>query len=142
MNTPLRSFAIQNKQGFFLTLLICLLSFTGCQKNWVEIVKNPGVSIPGNSSDMVLLWNGVGAEAVTRLGAGPGGPLPPMPESRIYAILNVGLYDALNNIVVADAPYALKTGADPDAAVAQAGHDIIVGLMPPMSGYADSLLTV
>lgn len=108
----------------------------------MEIVKNPGVSIPGNSSDMVLLWNGVGAEAVTRLGAGPGGPLPPMPESRIYAILNVGLYDALNNIVVADAPYALKTGADPDAAVAQAGHDIIVGLMPPMSGYADSLLTV
>jgi PAP2 superfamily len=146
INRPRPGLAIQNKQGFFFILLIILTSFTGCQKNWWEIVKNPGGSIPGNNSDMVLLWNGAGAEAVTRLGAGPNGPLPPMPESRIYAILNVGLYDALNNIVVVDEPYILKTGAhpgaDPDAAVAQAGHDIIVGLMPPMSGYADSLLTV
>jgi PAP2 superfamily len=143
----LRSLATQQKQGFFLLFFFSILSVTGCQKNWWEIVKNSGLSVPGvSNADMVLEWNGAGAEAVGRLSTGPGGPIPPMIESRIYAILNVGLYDALNNIVVKNAPYALKIGAhpkaNPDAAVAQAGHDIIVALMPPMSGYADSLLSV
>jgi hypothetical protein len=59
-------------------------------------------------------------------------------------MVNVAMHDALNNIEKRFNTYALdgtvKTGADPDAALGQAAHDIIVALLPPQKLYADSLL--
>ena len=56
------------------------------------------------------------------------------------------MHDALNNIEKKFNTYALDgavdTGANPDAAVAQSAHDLIIALLPPQKAYADSLLNV
>src|ERR1700712_5532071 len=130
----------------FLLLLLVIPGLSGCQKDWWQIVKDHSDDIPGQkvSPDMFLTWNAAGMELIKRAGKGPNGPLPPMPESRIYAILNLAMYDALNNIDEKCKPYALHDAiskwANPDAAVAQAGHDVLAALLPPFAGYADSLL--
>ena len=97
------------------------------------------------SANMVLIWNNAATVAVAQMAQFTGsGPLPPMPESRIYAMVNVAMHDALNTIDPEYKRYALtdpvKKSASPDAAVAQAAHDVIVGLLPPQTGYADALL--
>jgi len=120
--------------AFWLTLILAVAS---CQKN-----DHPLTTIADNYSNAVILqWNEAATIAATR-----GGTLPPMSESRIYAMVNVAVHDALNNIVKKYATYALTTTPDvstnPDAAVAQAAHDVIVALLPPQQVYADSLLTV
>ncbi|HEU4791338.1 MAG TPA: hypothetical protein VFS71_16745, partial [Flavobacterium sp.] len=93
------------------------------------------------TSEMVLRWNEAGTEAVANVGN-----LPPMPESRIYAMVNVAMHDALNNIVPRYQTYALKNARDKDAdanaAVAQAAHDVIVDQLPPQQVFADNLLNV
>jgi hypothetical protein len=67
-----------------------------------------------------------------------------MPEARIYAMINVAMHDALNNIVPKYQTYALNNAQDkdanPDAAVAQAAHDVIVNQLPPQQAFADNLL--
>ena len=101
---------------------------------------------PSNDADTynniaVLKWNEAASIAVTRTGG-----LTPMVESRIYAMVNVAMHDVLNNIEKKFNTYALDgiidNSADPDAALAQAAHDIIVSLLPPQKVYADSLLNV
>jgi hypothetical protein len=93
------------------------------------------------SATMVLTWNAAGLTAVQRMGA-----LPPMPESRIDAAVNIAMHDALNNIVSLYDTYAYAGIAVPDAnadaAVAQAAHDVLVSFLPPQKAFADSLLTV
>lgn len=93
------------------------------------------------TADMVLTWNAAGFTAVQRMGA-----LPPMPESRIAAVVNIAMHDALNNIVALYETYTpSKTAvpeANPDAAVAQAAHDVLVSFLPPQKMFADSMLTV
>ncbi len=90
--------------------------------------------------------NDAATQAVARAGTGPGGPLPPMPESYIYAQVNVAMHDALNNISPEYKTYALLNTIDkkanPDAAVAKAAHDVIIALLPPLTTYADSLYQV
>ena len=108
-----------------------------CTKN-----DNPAPDSTDNKSpNIVLKWNEAGAQAVTNMGA-----LPPMIESRMYAMINAAMHDALNNIVLKYQPYALKNAlikdADADAAVSQAAHDVIIFLMPPQKIYADSLLSI
>ena len=97
------------------------------------------------AGEMVLTWNEAINTAIDRM-APLTGPLPPMPESRICAMANVAMHDALNTIVPRYERYALTdavdAGASPAAAVAQAAHDVIVLLLPPQQGYADSLLSV
>lgn len=95
------------------------------------------------SPEMVLLWNGATEEATNRAAAG----IPPMPEARIFAIVFISMHDALNNIIPKYKTYAYHSqiphsDANPDAAVAQAAHDAIIGLLPPAAPYADSLLQV
>jgi hypothetical protein len=113
------------------------LSFISCKKD-----KHQNTDDTDNkSAAMVLLWNDAGTQAVRRAPS-----VPPMTESRVYAIVNLAMYDALNNITPKYEAYALKdapvTDADADAAVAQAAHDVIVAVLPPQQAYADSLLGV
>ncbi len=131
---------------------IMLFSLNSCKKNATESLppiedlslkaKAPAAINPL----MVFRWNEAATKAVTRAGTGPNGPLPPMPESYIYAQVNVAMHDALNSISPTYKTYALlntlNPGANPDAAVAKAAHDIIVALLPPETAYADSLYQV
>ncbi len=89
--------------------------------------KDPGKASP----ETVLLWNQAAIDVVIhtqKLVSDP--PIPPFIESRFYAMVNLAMHDALNNIIPVSDPYALKNvankHADPDAAVAQAAHDVIV----------------
>ena len=118
-----------------LTICItCTIAITACNKN-----NNTADTTENTSANMVLQWNNAGMEAMRRSGS-----LPPMLESRITATLNVTIHDVLNNIVPKYETYALNnsvvTGANADAAVAQAAHDVLLYLLPPQKLFADSLL--
>ena len=137
-------------------LLLAPVIFISCQK---QISKNqqqqelssaqfnnPGIGNGNISPAMVLTWNEAGTQAIANMAPLTGsGPLPPMPESRIYAMINVAMHDALNNIVPKYQTYALNNARDKDAdanaAVAQAAHDVIVAQLPPQQAFADGLLT-
>jgi len=98
------------------------------------------------STGMVLTWNDAATVAVTRMTPLTGsGPLPPFVEARIYAMVFVAMHDALNTIHPEYARYALNAPvqcqASPNAAIAQAAHDVLVSLLPPQQAYADSLLS-
>src|SRR4030095_7433492 len=81
------------------------------------------------SPEMVLRWNDAATYVVLRtlqLQATPR--IPPFRESHYYAMVNIAVHDALNNIIPKYESYALNArdkDADPDAAVAQAAHDVI-----------------
>ena len=120
-------------------LLVVIACFpVSCKKNGTSPVAKTIIN-----TDMVLIWNDAATVAVTRAGAGPQGPLPPMPESYIYAQVNVAMHDALNSIAPRYKTYALLNTVDKtassDAAVAKAAHDVIIALLPPDTAYADSL---
>jgi hypothetical protein len=72
----------------------------------------------------------------------PGAPLAPFVESRLYAMANVAMHDALNAVVPRFERYA-DTGptdrdADAAAAVLTAAHDAIVGADPAAQGTVDA----
>jgi hypothetical protein len=136
-NTHARIFPATN--ALIIVLAIFMACFTvSCKKNGTSPVVKTIVD-----TKMLFVWNDAATVAVTRAGAGPNGPLPPMPESYIYAQVNVAMHDALNSIAPRYKTYALlntidKT-ANPDAAVAKAAHDVIIALLPPETAFADSL---
>ncbi|HEX2605830.1 MAG TPA: vanadium-dependent haloperoxidase [Flavisolibacter sp.] len=118
-----------------LKLLLLIGFFSSCNKE-----KEPENSIADTyGNDMVLLWNQAAATTAVK-----GGSATPMAESRVYAMINGAVHDALNNIVKRYGTYAFsepeKKDASPDAAVSQAAHDMIVALLPLQKAYADSLL--
>jgi hypothetical protein len=115
--------------------LILLTSLVSCNKG------DTGKTVTANnySASMVLKWN----LAATTAAYQNGGPPPPQ-ESRFYAMINTAMHDALNNIIPEYDTYALigtpESDANPDAAVAQAAHDVILALIPTASEYLDTLL--
>lgn len=130
--------------GFAGFLFLVFLMPVSCDKVSlpIDFVKGGHGGQQKNSSEMVLLWNGATEEATNRVGG-----MPPMPQSRIFAIVFIAMHDALNNISPRYKTYAYDNGfplvnANQDAAIAQAAHDAIVGLLPPVAGFADSLLEV
>jgi hypothetical protein len=118
------------------------LLFVSCQKETnnsnssvtTEPASIAGLNNNGNhfgniSPEMVMRWNDAASYVVVRtlqLIAAPR--IPPFRESHYYAMVNLAIHDALNNIVPKYKSYALNArdkDADPDAAVAQAAHDVI-----------------
>ena len=84
----------------------------------------------GNLSPaMVLKWNDAATYVVlTTLQLQPTPRIPPFRESHYYAMVNLAMHDALNNIIPKYKGYALNERdrrADPHAAVAKAAHDVI-----------------
>ncbi len=144
-------FPLLTKQAAAFLFFALLVLLNSCQKNANDLkdhslaaaIKETTANLqhPAADAQMVLTWNEAGTIAFRRMGA-----LPPMPESRVYAMINVAMHDALNTISPQYARYALtdavSNSASPDASVAQAAHDVIAGLLPPQQGYADSLLAV
>jgi hypothetical protein len=126
---------------FVVTLLIVSAIFPSCEKvDWKSFNKQDKKQ---TSPEMVMKWNEAATIAVAQMGSGPDA-LPPMIESRIYAMVNLAMHDALNSIEGVYQRYAFlgsrEKNASPDAAVAQAAHDVIVAQLPPQKTYADNLL--
>jgi membrane-associated phospholipid phosphatase len=81
------------------------------------------------SGDMVLRWN----EALWSA-ARIGGLSGPGPNTRLGAIVQAAVYEAVNSIDGTHTPYLVDIPAPPfaseDAAVATAAHDAILGIFP------------
>jgi len=82
------------------------------------------------SPEMVLRWNDAASYVTFQIRQQlPNPPIPPFIEGRYFAMVNVAMHDALNNIVPKYKTLALQNArdkdADPDAAVAKAAYDVI-----------------
>ncbi len=74
-------------------------------------------------------WNRISLQAWTQLEATAGGPITPHYEARGMAMASGVIHDVLNAIDHRYAAYAYiatQPGASPDAAVAQAAHDVLI----------------
>jgi hypothetical protein len=120
---------------YILYTLLISLSAISCKKDKKTV---PDVT-KSYSASMVLKWNEAGTIAVAKTGG-----IQPMPESRIYAMINLAMHDALNSIVSKYDTYTAisrsDSDANPDAAVAQAAHDVMLSLFPTRQITTDSLL--
>jgi hypothetical protein len=121
-----------------IALLGCMLLAPSCKKDTVEMAD------PTAGLVTVLAWNQATTVAVTRMtNPATGFFVLPHVEARAYAIVSLAMYDALNNIQLKNAPYALQGAlvpdASPDAAVCAAAHDALVVVLPSEQTYADSL---
>ena len=134
------------------TFLI-LFIISACQKN--KDIKADESSIPSSShakqpndpgfaeNDMVMYWND---KTATVLGVAMNQPT----RTRLFAIIQIAVHDALNSIKPKFERYALNERekfADPDAAVASAAYWAIKGLnrqgnFPVDSWYNESLATI
>lgn len=124
--------------AFFLISLASLLMIS-CQKDVKTLsaadeataarFDNKGKGSGTVSPEMVLQWNEAATKVVYQIQALiPDPPIPPFIESRYYAMVNIAMHDALNTIVPKYKTYAYHSRdkeANPDAAVAQAAHDVI-----------------
>lgn len=89
-------------------------------------------------------WNTIATQAVANDAALAPPGLPPMVESRIYAMAFSAAHDALNAIDRRYMPYLTDTsvpGADADAAVATAMHDVLKAQLPSQATYLDDRYT-
>jgi len=90
-------------------------------------------------SDAVLDWNNTALTAIDSLG------LPPPIASYCLAMSHAAIFDAVNSIIGGYRPYVAPVSAPPGAraaaAAAQAGHDVLVAVMPPaVKSQLDSAL--
>ncbi len=141
---------IKKTHPFYLIILF-LLAFSSCKKQIEVPVNNKEVS-----PQMVLTWNQAAIYVVTQTQQTISHPpIPPFIESRYYAMVNIAMHDALNNIVHKYKTYALNDAKDKDAdanaAVAQAAYEVIIAFYeklnppafvtpPPVKEYITALL--
>ncbi|HEX6481692.1 MAG TPA: vanadium-dependent haloperoxidase [Ktedonobacteraceae bacterium] len=92
------------------------------------------------SGAIVIAWNKELLHIVLTPGAQPATVHP----TRSYAILHAAIYDAVVSITRDGSPYLFSvpapSGARPDAAAAQAGHDTLVALYPKWKAALDQQL--
>jgi len=90
------------------------------------------------SGGVVLHWNQLALDAIRQVKPNP------LVASRILAIEQVAVYDAVNAIDGSFAPYFAHVhashGASLEAAAAQAGHDTLVALFPTLTSTFDAAL--
>jgi hypothetical protein len=103
------------------------------------------LSVATARADTVLDWN------IVALRTTAAAPFNPPVESRSLAIVHAAMFDAVNSIIDAYHPYAVKlrapNGASPDAAAAAAAHFVLARLYPSQqamldTAYAASLLGI
>src|SRR5215213_7294733 len=135
-------------------ILLMFIFLTSCQKDTKELKpeestrkasQSEGAFDPGFAeNDMVMYWN---EKVATVLGAGMIQPT----RARYFAIIQIAVHDALNNIKPKYQRYALlnerEQFASPDAAVASAAYWAIKGLnrqgtFPVDAWYNESLATI
>jgi hypothetical protein len=134
------------KRKFFLFLATSTALFYSCQKDISQKQQretlsarftNHGLGFGNVSPAMVLAWNQAAVDVDLQTQAATPAPVPPFIDSRFFAMVNVAMHDALNNIVPKYQTYALQNSrdkdADPDAAAAQAAHDVIVAFFDKLN---------
>jgi hypothetical protein len=87
------------------------------------------------AADPIAAWNQISETAVKTAGH------PPPVAALDFAIVHLAIYDAVESIERRYEPYyRLVPGATglPSAAVAKAGHDVLVGLFPAQSATLDA----
>ncbi len=147
----MKSIKIYRLHFLFLTL-IAIWNYS-CQKEVSQSQSKPEEQAsalseesgnPGfTTNDMVLYWNNKAA-TVLNTHTNPGS------DSRYFAIIEIAVHDALNNIKPKYERYALNERdkfADPDAAVASAAYWTIKGMnlqgaYPVDQWYTESLATI
>lgn len=137
-----------------MTALTFLLIISSCQKTTKDIIKEGEIITSAAQSkrplepgfvenDMVMYWN---EKVATVLGVGMPQPF----RTRYFAIIEIAVHDALNNIKPKYESFVLnerEQHADPDAAVASAAYWAIKGLnrqgnFPVDIWYNESLATI
>lgn len=90
------------------------------------------------SGDVVLQWNQLALDAIRQVKPNP------LAASRILAIEQVAVFDAVNAIDRSFTPYFAQVhashGASLEAAAAQAAHDTLVSLVPSLKSTFDAAL--
>ena len=80
------------------------------------------------SADVVLDWNAIAVDTAIANGANP------FAQARYAAIVQLAVFEAVNAITGQYRPYlatiVAPAGASPDAAVAQAAHDVLLNYFP------------
>ena len=107
----------------------------------VFVVATSGVLIPcvaaseQPNGDVIIEWNQLLQRNITG---------PPIGQPRNYAILHIAMADAVVAIDRQYRPFHAKlwapSGASAEAAAAQAGHDVLVSLIPATQAAADTAL--
>ena len=137
----------KNSKHAILLLSLAALLVVSCQKDTNHGNHSggnePGGNHPGNlSPEMVLRWNDAATYVVvTTLQLQPTPRIPPFRESHYYAMVNLAMHDALNNIIPKYKAYALNArdkDSHPDAAVAQAAHDVISSFFGKLNPTANN----
>ena len=134
-----------------MMFLMTLLSLSSCKKPIEEENFAPQKAFGGRKStqgfvenDMVMYWN----EKTSMVLTGPG---TPPSKSRYFAMIQIAVHDALNNIKPKFETFALKNSreknANADAAVASAAYWAIIGMgvqgsHPVEDWYNESLASI
>ncbi len=117
-----------------LTILLCALTNVRAQEN-----AAPEAILPGEN--VVLQWNRVLQETVRTPGQQPATIFP----VRSFAMMHAAMFDAVNSIDGNYTPYLIAVHssrqASPEAAAAQAAHDVLAALYPTRQSVFDTELT-
>src|SRR5713101_3371005 len=121
------------------TLVISPLLTAGTNSN-AAANGNAATNGPSGSGAIVIAWNKELLHIVKTPGAQPATVHP----TRSFAILHAAIYDAVISITRDAPPYLFSVPAPstarPDAAAAEAGHDILVVLYPKWKTALDQQL--
>ena len=113
----------------FVVLLLAVVVLVG----WPQVAR-------AQSVDNIVQWNRI---MLTALGV-PGANPATVFATRPLAIVSAAVFDAANSFDRIYQPYATwadaAPGASRDAAVAQAAHDALVGVMPSQTAVFDAAL--
>src|SRR5215475_3827955 len=111
-----------------------------CTTCWLLlVVVTAGFASGVASGDVVLDWNAVAVDTFTANGANP------FAQARYGAIVQLAVFEAVNSITGDYKPYlgtiVAPAGASPDAAAAQAAHDVLVNYFSASQTALDNQLT-
>ena len=101
------------------------------------ILASPVEADQKSDRDVIVEWNQLLQSSLA---------IPPFPQTRAYAMLHIAMADAVLAIEDDYRPFHAKVGAakgaSPEAAAAQAGHDVLVAVVPTTAAKtaADALL--
>jgi hypothetical protein len=117
-----------------ISILLCALGTAPAQN-----VKNSDAS--ASVEDVVLQWNRVLQETVRTPGQQPATIFP----VRSFAMMHAAMFDAVNSVDRAYAPYLteipVSRNASAEAAAAQAAHDVLTALYPARAAVFDAELS-
>lgn len=108
-----------------ITLVLALLAAAGQE-----------LRAAGSTADIVFEWNQILQDTIPKP-VGVGSP-------RFYAMMHIAMFDAINTLEREFAPYRVRLrqtgGGAPDAAAAQAAHDVLVAINPSAAATYDAAL--